>query len=175
MYVCSVLTLESPDAGLGAAVEHSAAAPSNRWSQSWWFWRKEEIEGQRRHDTGCEGTRCKMQIKKHTVKSRRSNTTRTCSLGRGTRGRSLCRTSRHSAWHTDRAVWFSCKAMGGGKKDEDGERRRDWAPTVQTVQSLRRSRGHESRYDHRFSFFPFFNTSYPSSRSSHCVIMVLML
>ena len=53
----------------------------------------------------------------------KSSITHTCSLGRGTLGRSLCRTSRHSAWVTASAVWFSYNVMGGGKEDkESGEK-----------------------------------------------------
>lgn len=35
----------------------------------------------------------------------------TCSSGRGTVGRSLCKVSLHSAWDISSTIWFSCTAM----------------------------------------------------------------
>ena len=40
-------------------------------------------------------------------------------MGRGTLGRSLCRTSRHSAWDSANAAWFSYETTGGGREDKE--------------------------------------------------------
>lgn len=88
-----------------------------------------------------------------------SNITHTCSLGRGTLGRSLCKTSRHSAWDTASAVSFSCKAVRGVKKTE--ERRDKW---VRTIQSPRRPGRWSLKHMHPPLFrLPLHNLTKPSS------------
>lgn len=60
--------------------------------------------------------------------------THTCSLGRGTLGRSLCKTSRHSACVSASAFSFSCRAAGRGRKENRGGR-------VEMSTSLTKSQG----------------------------------
>lgn len=95
-----LFTWESPDAGLGCSTEISATAISKLWSHSLWF---------------CSGSKCRSrEVIRDSCFSQVwwLVRTHTCSLGRGTLGRSLCKTSRHSACVSASAFSFSCEAAG---------------------------------------------------------------